>query len=93
MGCYNEESATNQQSTIYLCKFLVCLGNSCTFMEFLAHTEAIPEDDIILSGWGDVDDSREDLLKDWGHMLEEWDGRDKDKPKPNKLIKLCRKVN
>ncbi len=58
----------------------------------MTHAETTRDDDIILSGWGDVDDSREDLLQDWGHMLEEWDGRDREKPKPNKLIKLCSKV-
>ncbi len=54
--------------------------------------ETRPDDDVIVSGWGDVDDTREDLLQDWGQMLEEWDGRDRDKPKPSKLIKLCSKV-
>ena len=33
---------------------------------------------------------REDLLKDWGDLLEKWDG--KDRSRPSKLIKLCRKV-
>ena len=57
-------------------------------------TETTPqtEDEIILSGWGDVDDTREDLFKEWKQMLDEWDGTDKDKPKPSKLIKLCSKV-
>ena len=50
------------------------------------------EDDMqVISGWGDVDDMREDLLKDWGDLLEKWDGKEKSRPKP--LIKLCRKVN
>ena len=43
-----------------------------------------------MSGWGKVEDMREDLLKDWGDLLEKWDG--KDRSRPSKLIKLCRKV-
>ena len=39
-----------------------------------------------------MDDTREDLFKEWKQMLDEWDGGDKDKPKPSKLIKLCSKV-
>ena len=49
------------------------------------------ENDVLVSGWGDVEDMREDLLKDWGEMLEKWDG--KDRSRPGKLIKLCRKVS
>ena len=48
------------------------------------------DDDLVVSGWGDVDDMREELLKDWGELLEKWDGRDK--TRPSKLINLCRKV-
>ena len=48
------------------------------------------DDDLVVSGWGEVDDMREDLLKDWGELLEKWDGRDK--TRPSKLINLCRKV-
>lgn len=48
------------------------------------------EDDVLLSGWGEVDDMREDLLKDWGDLLEKWDGKEKARPK--QLMKLCRKV-
>ena len=49
------------------------------------------DDDLVVSGWGDVDDMREDLLKDWGELLEKWDGRDK--TRPSKLINMCRKVS
>ena len=48
------------------------------------------EDDVLLSGWGEVDDMREDLLKDWGDLLDKWDGKEKTRPK--QLVKLCRKV-
>ena len=50
----------------------------------------IDDDDVVVSGWGDVDDMREDLLKDWGELLEKWDGREK--TRPSKLVNLCRKV-
>ena len=33
---------------------------------------------------------REDLLKDWGEILERWDG--KDRARPSRVTKLCRKV-
>ena len=33
---------------------------------------------------------REDLLKDWGDLLDKWDGKEKTRPK--QLVKLCRKV-
>ena len=48
------------------------------------------DEDVLVSGWGEVDDMREDLLKDWGDLLDKWDG--KDRSRPSKLIKLCRKV-
>lgn len=48
------------------------------------------DDDLVVSGWGEVDDMREELLKDWGELLEKWDGRDK--TRPSKLVNLCRKV-
>ena len=48
------------------------------------------DDEVLLSGWGEVDDMREDLFKDWGDLLEKWDGKDKSRPK--QLVKLCRKV-
>lgn len=44
----------------------------------------------MVSGWGDVEGMREDLLKDWGDILERWDG--KDRTRPNRVVKLCRKV-
>ena len=45
----------------------------------------------MISGWGEADDDmREDLLKDWGELLEKWDGKHKTRPK--QLVKLCRKV-
>ena len=43
-----------------------------------------------MSGWGEMDDMREDLFKDWGELLDKWDGKEKARPK--QLIKLCRKV-
>ena len=48
------------------------------------------DDDLVVSGWGEVDDMREELLKDWGELLEKWDGREK--TRPSKLVNLCRKV-
>ena len=54
------------------------------------HVLFADDDDLVVSGWGEVDDMREDLLKDWGELLEKWDGRDK--MRPSKLTNLCRKV-
>lgn len=50
------------------------------------------DDDMVVSGWGDVErpGMRVDLLKDWGEILERWDG--KDRARPSRVIKLCRKV-
>ena len=48
------------------------------------------EDDVVYSGWGDVEGMKEELLKDWGEVLERWDGRDR--VRPSKVVKLCRKV-
>lgn len=45
---------------------------------------------MLVSGWGDVEGMREDLFKDWGEMLDRWDG--KDKGRPSRVVKLCRKV-
>ena len=56
-----------------------------------AHVLFTDDDDLVVSGWGEVDDMREDLLKDWGELLEKWDGRDK--VRPSRLINLCRKVS
>ena len=64
----------------------------CTVMMVhfvLSHT-LTDDDDVVVSGWGEVDDMREELLKDWGELLEKWDGRDK--TRPSKLVNLCRKV-
>ena len=45
----------------------------------------------MVSGWGEEKPGmREDLLKDWGEILERWDG--KDRARPSRVIKLCRKV-
>lgn len=49
------------------------------------------DDDFVVSGWGDNEGIREDLLKDWGEVLEHWDG--KDRARPSRVIKLCRKVS
>jgi len=57
-------------------------------LSLLESRDLTEEDEVIVSGWGDVDDTREDLLADWGAMLDDWDGRDK----PSKLVKLCSKV-
>ena len=51
----------------------------------------VDDDELVLSGWGEVDDMGEDLLKDWREMLDKWDGRDK--TRPSKLINSCRKVH
>lgn len=50
------------------------------------------EDEVMASGWGEVDNSafRDDVMVEWGSLLERWDGRDKSRPK--QLIKLCRQV-
>lgn len=56
---------------------------------FLLHALS-DDDDMVVSGWGEVDDMREELLKDWGELLEKWDGREK--TRPSKLVNLCRKV-
>jgi len=50
------------------------------------------EDEVLVSGWGEVDNSafRDDVMTEWGSLLEKWDGRDKSRPK--QLIKLCRQV-
>ena len=56
------------------------------------------EVDFLVSGWGDQEvDLRDDLLKQWGDMLEKWDGRERwdpsgDKPRNKQLVKLVRKV-
>lgn len=53
--------------------------------------EFLEEDEILVSGWGDVNkDFSDDLVGEWGVMLEKWDGQDKSRPKS--LRKLCRKV-
>ena len=62
----------------------------CIIMRCGLTLGAEDDDDIVVSGWGDVEGMREDLLKDWGDMLERWDG--KDRARSSKLIKLCRKV-
>lgn len=46
---------------------------------------------MVISGWGDVEGMREELLEDWGDMLERWDG--KDRARPSRVVKLCRKVS
>lgn len=84
-------------------KFLCVLQYICSlylvhqFYRHLSCPSSLPacpvdeiEDDVLLSGWGEVDDMREDLLKDWGDLLEKWDGKEKARPK--QLVKLCRKV-
>ena len=48
------------------------------------------DDEILVSGWGDVEGMREDLFKDWGEILERWVG--KEKSRPTRVVKLCRKV-
>lgn len=55
------------------------------------HALTEEEDDVVISGWGDVEGMREELLKDWGDILERWDG--KERGRPSKVIKLCRKVS
>lgn len=53
--------------------------------------EFLEDDEILVSGWGDVNkDFSDDLVGEWGVMLEKWDGQDKSRPKS--LRKLCRKV-
>ena len=51
------------------------------------------EEETMVSGWGEAEDMREDLLKDWGEILEKWDGKQKEKARPKQLSKLCRKVS
>ena len=47
---------------------------------------------MLASGWGAVDNSafRDDVMTEWGSLLEKWDGKEKSRPK--QLIKLCRQV-
>jgi hypothetical protein len=49
------------------------------------------EEETMVSGWGEAEDMKEDLLKDWGEVLEKWDGKQRDKARPKQLSKLCRK--
>ena len=51
------------------------------------------EEETMVSGWGEAEDMKEDLLKDWGEVLEKWDGKQRDKARPKQLSKLCRKVS
>ena len=51
------------------------------------------EEDPMVSGWGEAEDMKEDLLKDWGEVLEKWNGKQKEKTRPKQLSKLCRKVS
>lgn len=51
------------------------------------------EETMMISGWGEAEDMKEDLLKDWGEVLEKWDGKQKEKNRPKQLSKLCRKVS
>ena len=53
--------------------------------------DAEEADDIVVSGWGDVEGMNEEQLKDWGEVLERWDGRDR--VRPSRIVKLCRKVS
>ena len=54
------------------------------------YVEGEDDDVMLVSGWGDVEGMREDLIKDWGEILERWDG--KDKARPSRVVKLCKKV-
>ena len=64
----------------------------------LSTAEEVDEVDFLVSGWGEQEmDLSEDLLKQWGDMLEKWDGRERwdpngDKPRNKQLVKLVRKV-
>jgi hypothetical protein len=50
----------------------------------------IDDEELLVSGWGDVTkDFSEDLVDQWGLLLERWDGQDKSRPKT--LRKLCSK--
>ena len=51
------------------------------------------EEETMVSGWGEAEDMKEDLLKDWGEVLDKWDGKQRDKARPKQLSKLCRKVS
>lgn len=51
------------------------------------------EEEMMVSGWGEAEDMKEDLLKDWGEVLEKWDGKQREKTRPKQLSKLCRKVS
>ena len=50
------------------------------------------EEETLVSGWGEAEDMKEDQLKDWGELLEKWDGKHREKNRPKQLVKLCRKV-
>ena len=51
------------------------------------------EEETMVSGWGEAEDLKEDQLKDWGEVLEKWDGKQREKARPKQLSKLCRKVS
>lgn len=46
-------------------------------------------DEVLVSGWGEVDDFGMEQLKDWQEVLDKWDG--KEPQRPSRLVKLCRK--
>ena len=48
-------------------------------------------DEVLVSGWGEVDDFGMEQLKDWQEVLDKWDG--KEPQRPSRLVKLCRKVH
>ena len=51
------------------------------------------EEDPMVSGWGEEEDMKEDLLKDWGEVLEKWDIKQRERSRPKQISKLCRKVS
>ena len=51
------------------------------------------EEETMVSGWGEAEDMKEDLLKEWGEALEKWDIKQRERTRPKLISKLCRKVS
>ena len=51
------------------------------------------EEETMVSGWGEAEDMKEDLLKEWGEALEKWDIKQRERTRPKLISKLCRKAS
>lgn len=84
--------------TSYVNRKTTCKCNKCNGIIKRRRTLCLiqvedAEEETMVSGWGEAEDMKEDLLKDWGEVLEKWDGKQRDKGRPKQLSKLCRKVS